>query len=43
VTEVENEWITLLIKDYKPVKEIVEELTLQEVCKLLGKVIKIVK
>ena len=46
VTEVENDGVTLLIKDYKPATETEEEvdkMTLEEVCKLLGKTIKIVK
>lgn len=44
VSEIENEWVILLIKDYKPaVEETTEEYTMEEVCKMLGKNIKIKK
>ena len=44
VSEVENEEEILLIKDYKPSEEEpIEEMTLEEICKALGKTIKIKK
>lgn len=44
VSEVENEWTILLINNYKPdVEETTEEYTLEEVCKMLWKDIKIKK
>tara|TARA_Y100000310_G_scaffold1864_1_gene2353 strand:- start:1938 stop:2498 length:561 start_codon:yes stop_codon:yes gene_type:complete len=43
VSEVENGEEILLIKDYKPAVEEVEEMTLEEVCEKLGQTIKIIK
>ena len=44
VSEIENEWVILLIKDYKPVEEkIVQKLTVKEICDKLGYEVEIVK
>ena len=43
VSEVENAWIILLIKDYKPAEEEVMEMTVADVEKLTGRKVKIIK
>jgi hypothetical protein len=44
VSEIENEWIILMIKDYKPAEEkLVQKLTVKEICEKLWYEVEIVK
>ena len=43
VSEVENEDVILLIKDYIPVEETIQELTVEEISKRLWYEVKVVK